>query len=527
MRSYYAHLETTAPPKTEAIAPRPTLRSSAIFPALQMPGISTRVLFMGYWILKRHIKEIACIISLRSLEGSLIARRNLAIAEAKTFRVEASELLSLAGHDPEKDFTGSIEVEFFSTQNLFFPFPAVVVNYYGPQFSTVVHTAQRVYNDAEDMAKNSQTQVPESGFNIYVDKDREPFISLINGNLPTVNSSIAIEFFNMDKETLECTLKLGNLAPYETKIIYPARSTDLKGFLKGGVGSGKMRFQVNGIFPRLLVGNIDHKIPALSITHTFYDCTQAKTEADYWHPEQAGWHAASLMVPGEIAQEHFTNVYFYPIYSPSSFAIDMEIYNADGKLLGFKQDAALIQSPETKIHRLPIKAICQELGINPQDCGVRLIARPPQGKRIPTRIKIGLDVGVDNHPANPCNICTNLQPFNPALETKPTSFRWAPFLADQPKATIWLMNSSTAVEYGRTAELDLTFFREKDAATIKRKVILPPHGFCILRVADDKELESFFDGHIGWMTMVTSNPYTTTYYFAENQSGVVGGDHGF
>jgi hypothetical protein len=527
MRSYYAHLTTTSNAPQGAIAPRPVFRSSAIFPVIQQKEISSRILFMGYWILKRNIREIGAVISLRNDKGILLARSNLLIQEAKTFRIELADELEIAGLGKNAEFSGSLEVEFFSTQNLFFPFPAVVINYYGPHFSTVVHTAQRVYNDVEDRKRNSQTDVPESGFNLYADNEREPFIGLINGCLPVPESIMDLQLINHQQKELRCAINLGPLAPYETKWIYPARHCDLKSFFDGKAGAAKINFQVDWIFPRLVVGNFHYNIPALTITHTYYDCSNAATESDYWKPEEPGWHVAALMVPGELAKNHFTNVYFYPIYSPSTFAIDIEIYDRQGRQTGAKQEALLIQAPKFEVQCLPLKDLCRELGIDDQtDCALRLIARPVNGSKIPARIKLGLDVGsADNQTS--CNICTNLQPFNPALENKPTSFRWSPVLADQPKATIWLMNSSPAVDYQRQAELTLTFFHESDEQTITRNVTLPPQGFTIIHIAEDRELLDFFQNHVGWMTLTTTNPFTTSYYFAENASGVVGGDHGF
>lgn len=527
MRSYYAHLATTSAAPQGAIAPRPVFRSSAIFPAIQQSGISSRILFMGYWILKRNIHEISSIITLRNEKGIILARSTMPITQAKTFRIELGDELERAGLGKNAFFFGSLEVEFFSTQNLVFPFPAVVINYYGPNFSTVVHTAQRVYNDFEDMVRNSQTEVPESGFNLYVDDEKEPFIGLINGNTEVPESMMHLQLINHKQEELICNINLGNLAPYETKWIYPARHCNLKTFFEGKPGAAKIDFQVDWIFPRLVVGNFHHQIPALSITHTYYDCSQADTDSDYWKPQETGWHAAALMVPGELANQHFTNIYFYPIYSPSIFAIDVEIYNQQGELLGAKQNAAILQAPRFEMHCIALKDCCRDLGIDDtQDCALRLIARPINNSKIPSRIKLGLDVGVANT-QTPCNICTNLQPFNPSLENKPSSFRWSPVLADQPKATIWVMNSSPAVNYNRQAEVTLTFFHESDDQTIIRKLSLPPHGFAIIYVAQDRELNDFFQNQVGWMTLTTTNPYITTYYFAENASGVVGGDHGF
>lgn len=526
MRSYYAHLATTAAP-TGAISPRPTFRSSAIFPVLQETGISSRILFMGYWILKRNIKEIASVVTLRDLKGTILSRHNFTITEAKTYRIELADEMERAGMDRNSAFQGSLEVEFFSTQNLFFPYPAAVINYYGPAFSTVVHTAQRVYNDFEDMVKNSQTSVPESGFNLYADEDKEPFMGLINGSAAVEHSTMRLQIVNHEQETMECQIELGPLAPYETRWIYPARHCDLKRFLEGRPGAAKAHFDVDWIFPRLVVGNIHHNLPALTITHTYYDCSDAGEESDYWRPEEPGWHAAALMVPAEVARNHFTNIYFYPIYSPSTFSIDAELYTAEGKLLGRVDNAAVIAAPHLQVHRIPVQTVFKgKIPADIEECALRLIARPREGSKIPSRIKIGLDVGAAVEDT-PCNICTNLQPFNPALDAKPSTFHWSPVLADQPFATLWIMNSSPAFAYKRSADVTLTFFHEADDTTIVRTLTLPPHGFQVLRIHADEELVRFFQGKIGWMTATSTNPYTTTYYFTESHSGVVGGDHGF
>lgn len=530
MRSYYAHLENAIISPSIKIPPKPVFRSSAIFPMISFPGISARVLFMGYWMLKRHVHEIAAQINLRSMEGQLLNRSSLLIKEAKTYRIELSDQLKAAGLSPEEPFIGSLEVEFFSTTNLVFPFPAVVVNYYGPHFSSVVHTAQRIYNDYDDMRNNSQTQVPEAGFNIYADEEdnHEPFFGIINGAEPIQNAILVMEIFNSDNEKITHEIKYPILNAYETCFIYPSREINLHAFLKGKPGTAKIKFNVSWIFPRLLVGNIKHSLPAMTITHTYYDCSEAKSESDYWRAAEPQWHPASLMIPVNVRENHFTNVYFYPIYSPSDVVIDLEIYNSKGNLLAKKESFLNLQGEGGKYQSIPFKQICQELGIDEnQDLAARIIAHTKEGERIPSRIKLGLDLGIESSSKMPCNICTNLQPFNPSLETKPTTFRWAPILADRKLATVWIMNSSPHVDYKRNAEIELTFFREQDTETLKRKIVLPPHGFNVIRLEQDHDLSRFFGNSIGWFTAISSNPYTTTYYFTEDSSGVVGGDHGF
>lgn len=527
MRSYYEHLETASGAK-KAVTPKPVFRSSAIFPVFNLPGISSRILFMGYWILKRNIKHVATVVTLRSLTGEPLFREQFLIEEAKTYRVELSDYLEKSGFSPSEEFVGSMEVEFFSTNNFVFPYPATAINYYGPQFCSIVHTAQRVYNNFEDMQNNTQTQVPESGFNIYCSDDEEPFFALINGPESAIDFKIGMQFFNADKETLSHELNLGNLKPYQTVVVYPAQHVDLKSFLKGKVGAGKINFKLKWIFPRLIAGNVNHSLPAVNITHTYYDCSAAQAKSDYWLESQPQYYPATLMIPVAIANSQFTNIYFYPIYSPSTFFIDVEIYNSSGKKLGQKKDVLKITSPASTMLCVDFKALCKELNIPiEKDLAARLIARAEGDNRIPARIKLALDMGDLKHKEVPCNICMNLQPFNPPWENKPGTFKWSPVLADQPEAPLWIMNSSPLINYNKHADLELTFFRENDDSTLTRVVTLSPHGFTVIRPSQDQELQQFFEGKVGWCTVKSNNPYTTNYYFALNPSGAVGGDHGF
>src|SRR5262249_56585533 len=117
-------------------------------------------------------------------------------------------------------------------------------------------------------------------------------------------------------------------------VVHPADLVNLEGFLSGEVGTAKIRFNARWVFPRIVAGNRQRSLGALSITHTFYDCTDANTPGDYWAQSAVNWHPAALMVPVSVSSSRFTNVYFYPILSPSTIEIDVEIYTEDGRWLG-------------------------------------------------------------------------------------------------------------------------------------------------------------------------------------------------
>ena len=517
MRSYIDHLES---PEKKANF-YGVFRAAAIFPAIEKPGISTRILFMGYWMIKRNIHEIGRVATLRTKEGKLLRRTYEAIREPRAFRVEVRDLLPQELQD--QDFEGSLEVEFFSSSQLVFPYPAAVINYYGPAFSTVVHTAQRVYNNFEDRANNSETQVRESGFNLYELQGVSSFVSLVNGPVALKGQTLDIEAINWKNETKKGSIPLGDLKPYEMFWIYPGKALNLEAFFEGKTGACKLDFEVDWIFPRLVAGNEQQSPPSLSITHTYYDCSEATSPKDYWHEESPLFHPTSLMVPLDLSTEAFTNVYFYPIYSPSHFAIDLEIYDRTGNRVFEKKDILHIGKNKEPYQKISFK----DFGLPPDQYGGRLIARRLDENPIPSRIKVALDVGFKN-PLTPCNICTNLQPYTAKIEGKKSSFKWAPVLADQPRCSLWLLNTSPEKAFDRPATIDLKFHREEDNHILERPTILPPHGFIDIEIQNDPELKSFFGNKVGWASLVTTNPFLSTYYFAIHpESGCVGGDHGF
>ena len=112
---------------------------------------------------------------------------------------------------------------------------------------------------------------------------------------------------------------------------------------------------------------------------------------------------------------------FYPIYSPSSFHIHLEFFDADGLSLvtvrNWKevrpgQDGVFSANVEQVVDALP--DVDQELLKQIQ--GIKIAMEWGPGAKIPTRLKFGLNVGVRGREVDlPTNICFNSKPANPGL----------------------------------------------------------------------------------------------------------------
>lgn len=525
MRSYYEHLFQTQKVQSSEVV-MPTFRASAIFPAYHTSEISTRYIFLGYWLIKRNIKELVCIVTLRNQHGEVLFKKEFLIQEKRGYSIELSELL-LSTHVDAPLFTGSVEIEFFSSEPLVYPFPAVTINIYGKKFSSVVHAAQRVYNDKQDMAANEKEHVAESGFNIIIDQNREPYLTLINGPQREENFKLDFQFINHREEILHINETIEHLSPYEARFIYPAQISNLElaKFLEKFPGTLKINFKLSWIYPRLIVGTYDKSLPAFSVTHSYYDCSCSVKPSDYWQDIDKEHYPASLLLPVSIEDDYFTRITFYPIYSPSNTVIDLEILDEIGHVQLIKKEILRFENSIGKYFVIDVNKICKDLSQKSR-LSAHLIARSKKGSKIPARIKVSLDIGHKDK-GMPCNICTNLVPFNPQLQDKSTTFRWLPILADKPGSSCWIMNNSPKIEQVESTHVELVFYREKDTKVLKRSLSILPKGFLEIREDKDNELSKFLNGTIGWCTVLASNPYISTYYFSDNSSGVIGGDHGY
>jgi hypothetical protein len=271
MRHYQQYLQQLSNHTGKITLGKPTFRSSAIFPVFHLPGISTRICYLGYWMIKRSIQQIHSVVTLRSSEGETLYRSNVLIDEPKAYQIEVEDIIKQTGQDEWIEFLGSIEVEFFSAHDLVFPNPAVVVNYYGPSFSSVVHTSQRIFNDDEDRSSHLEIMVPESSFTIYADADREPFFAFINGFEQVNGGKVQMIFYNHKNEILTHEISIHELFPYQITLIHPSNSVDLVAFLEGQAGTATLSFDVKWISPRIVAGNYQHSLNAMSVTHTYDD----------------------------------------------------------------------------------------------------------------------------------------------------------------------------------------------------------------------------------------------------------------
>ncbi|MEQ1732913.1 MAG: hypothetical protein ABL940_04535 [Bacteroidia bacterium] len=525
MRTIYSHLQAVKSIGEDVLlAQKPTFRSSAIFPVLHNAHYSSKIIFMGYWLLKRKIKEIGLLYTLRSATGQIIARKYILINTAKAFSIQLDEFELPA----DLDFKGSLELEIFSTQDLVYPYPAFVLVYFGDDFSTAVHSVGRLYNDIEDLAKNEEYKVRETGFDIYGRDNLSPFVAFTNGTMPNEHPTFTYEINNAQQHTTKDTFSIAPLQPFETVFLKLKEHINLKQLLGNDAGAIKLGHNLEGFFPRFAVGNFEEKTNTISITHSYYDNSTVNDAAAFWNRKDELFNDSSVSIPLYITNNYYTRIAIYPIFSPSDFHLSYSFYDADGNLLKTLTNYTLIKSSDDKYEQIDFKTIALAEGIDSTVATtVNLICNWNDKSKIPTRIKFGLNVGVENNLEKlPCNICFAPQLGNPNVLKKQGTFRWAPFV-NVGTSEIVFTNSASLKEYATTANVTLNFYREQDDTAITRTIKIAPNAIKNINLATDKELADFFNQQSGWVTAQADTPFLNGYYFDFFNNGAIAADHIF
>ena len=524
MKSYHDHLSTRMEyGEIYEITRKPILKSSAIFPVVKNEHYSSRILFLAYWLLKRKIPEVGIIITLRSDKGNILLRKFQTIDSVKAFSIDLDSLLDEINF--KSIFLGSIEVEFNTTRDMVFPYPALVLEYFGTDFNSCVHTTQRIYNDFEDLKENEQFKVPESGFDIYSTSDLSSFISFVNGSIKNQNGKIDYIVTNSDCEKINGSFEIGVIEPYETKlIILDEYIPEIKNFLKEKSGTISIKHNFEGFYPRLLVGNTQSSFPSISFTHSYYDCTSCINESDFWARSNSDFYDSSVYVPLFVKDNYYTDLVLYPNFSPSNFHLDIILFDQYGKMIHTFSDLKIIKSSNSEFTKINFNKIIEEENLDKTlIVSAHIITRFIDSK-IPSRIKFGLNVGMRNFKSKiPCNICFNTKVGNPKIDSKPGSFHWAPIFSENSVLTI--SNFSPKKKYSRHAKIELSFFRKLDSESFTQELTLKPNSE--FRLTPDNKLKNFLSKDDGWVTITSDNPYIQGFYFKFNSSGSVAGDHFF
>ncbi len=361
----------------------PVFRASALFYAVCGTHINTRVGFLNYWREKNQVEGIGVLVTVRDAQGTKTLRQHSLLTDM-TGHYDLRQMLDSAGH-ASADFTGSMELEFFSAQDLKFQFPGVTVFYQTPGGVSYVHTNQRVYNHAEDKARGAPLNAWQTGFDVFANQN--PFVYLVNGPTAFVGGMADVVAISANGDTYSETIALPAMAAYATHNWQVNSAAALTEFLGSDPGMCKLNLPLEDVHLRLGVGHAVPGDPWHSVTHSFFDATE---QADYFNTPSLATDTCPAFIPFVLPAQLDVDLVLYPIYSRAKMRLTLGGYRDDGQLV-FMQDVGTYQTPQDGIRRLVIRELLAQHELSAMASLYVLRFDPQDVPKLPNRITYGLN----------------------------------------------------------------------------------------------------------------------------------------
>ncbi len=329
-RSYHADSQSNTVHRASLLAPNL---------AAVLPGSSVDLSFSNHFLVKRGHEDVACRITAIGLDGSVISSRTEQVTEPRVYTFELSEL---AGETAD-----NYMVEFFSSRNLFIPFPAAMVNHRGSSFLNSVHSYNRVLNDVfEDDAINAE-HVSEASIDVRVDDEIDTFALFTSG--PTAcRGTMSLELRTPDLSLeREISLDMPRLTNRWISI------ADVFGneFRGGPAVLTIQQPQQPMFYGRMLAGLHSRRDGAIAANHSFYDCSNLKEYCE-------DGRASARVYP--ILEGFRASVRVYPIFSPCELRTGIDFYDGQGRLLA-EAECEAICSPSANVLDISVEEVLERV----------------------------------------------------------------------------------------------------------------------------------------------------------------------
>lgn len=417
-------------------------RASLLAPVF--PQTKLEVSFLNHFLLKRGYKDVACRVTEVNAEGKRIRSRMFAVDQPRAYVLPLSDF----GHDEAADFM----VEFFSGNNFYIPFPAVMVNHRGTGFLNSVHAYNRVLNDVfEDDSINAVSQ-REAAIDVRMDGKVSTFLLFSAGQSP-VHGKLNLRL-NRAEGQLESEIVLD--VPR-----FGHRSVDLlEAFpglnnVTGGVLTVAQPKQFM-FYGRMLAGQRTSD-GAFSANHSYYDSSEV---AEYWDDARS----SARLYP--YFDGFDARVRFYPILSPGRLRIAIEPRDMQGRLLG-SLDAGLLETPGPGFIDVSVAELAHANGIDPTDIFSFAVRATPEGGNTPTRVNHQLVYGAGGLESSINMSLNNPNVFMPAGKK---GFSWGQMpIGDEFDSRLGI---TTNLPDGEACSVDVTFYNSAGKVA-ERRIELP------------------------------------------------------
>lgn len=498
----------------EDLSYMPVFRGSGIFYAVVDEVVTTKVAFLHYWREKNNIAELGLLITLRDATGNKVARRYLKINEM-AYDFDVRDLIP-----PQKRFTGSIELEVFSTEDLKFQFPGFTVFYQTARGVSYVHTNQRVYNSAEDRARGESLNPWQGGFDIDT-AQHDPFLFLVNGPVPVENGEAELIVLNAAGREMRRILPLGSVPAYGTKDIRLRQIDGVVEFLGDTPGTCKINLPFDDIHLRLAVGNALQDQSWLSITHSYFD---AVTHNEYYDSASLPADIYPAFVPFALMEGIDLDLVLYPILARCELELELQCFGADGR----PRTAIRLNSytsPDDGLRRLDIRSLLTQHKVEVTS-GLCVLQISSRNGKIPTRITYGLNYRLGEKLGT--NISSSAY-MAKSWGARGRSWRWGPLAIQQGgRNKVAVIGFRKEKTFDEPVEFAVTLHNR--SGMVARQSFTMPANSCSIIEAEDMLAATGYrtqDGEILWYVVESKSASLDAVQIALSADGFIGGDHCF
>ena len=336
-------------------------RSSLLVPAL--PNSDVAISFLNHFLIKRGITSVGCKVTAIGKTGQRLVSHLTIIDEPRVYTMYL-----------QRDFkieAASFLVEFFSSENIFVPFPAVMVNHRTKNALSGVHSFNRVLADVFEDDDVNAIHVQEAAIDITQDPNLSTFFVLAAGPY-NLQAPITLRLSSRDSElhhSMNVNIPRFTQQMFELKNIVPEWSK-----LQGTLFIDQPDQQL--FYGRLFVGQIA-KDGSFVGNHSYYDSSHV--EGEFWSNNNPSFRTYPLI--GELD----TLIMFYPIMSPSTLELSIIFNSPIGEPMASTNTRALT-SPSNDFFELDVKKLAQEAGIEVSKVNSFTVEARPSSGNTPTRV---------------------------------------------------------------------------------------------------------------------------------------------
>jgi hypothetical protein len=334
-------------------------RSSLLVPTMENTDVE--ISFLNHFLIKRNYANVACRVTAVDSEGMRIEARLFPITEPKVYTLPLSRVFGAKAV--------CFLVDFFAANNLFIPFPAVMINHRGEGFVNVVHSYNRVLNDVfENDEINWAAQPIEASIDADCSDQVSGFCLIASGIYP-VKGDITLDVMAED-ERLEAVIPVDIPRLNNHLINY----RDL--FEAGKNGTLRIHQPPQEMFYSRLFSGRHRADGVFTANHSYYDSSVAP---EYWNDQRASYRAYPYF------PNLNTRIRAYPVMAPGTLSFDIGFHKKDGTEIT-RVSVGELQNPNPPFLEARIDNIVSSANLDPSDVGTFIVYATPTDGNTPTRI---------------------------------------------------------------------------------------------------------------------------------------------